>query len=216
MPPQHAAGRHLRPHARQPAHQRHGPLQHPLLLLHAGDGRAVRAARRACSSFEEIERFVRVAVQPGRSQDPSHRRRAAAPPGTARPDRAARRHSRHRRSRAHHQRRAAGRPGGRRCTMPGCAASTCTWTRSTASASSRSPGATIWTACWRASRRRRRLGYGPVKINAVAVKDLVEPDIVPLARFGRENAASRSATSSSCRSTRKDLWDRERCCWRTT
>ena len=32
----------------------------------------------------------------------------------------------------------------------------------------------------------RRLGYGPIKINAVAVKDLVEPDIVPLARFGRE------------------------------
>jgi cyclic pyranopterin phosphate synthase len=33
----------------------------------------------------------------------------------------------------------------------------------------------------------RRLGYGPIKINAVAVKDLVEPDIVPLARFGREH-----------------------------
>jgi cyclic pyranopterin phosphate synthase len=32
----------------------------------------------------------------------------------------------------------------------------------------------------------RRLGYGPIKINAVAVKDLVEGDIVPLARFGRE------------------------------
>src|ERR1700692_4386582 len=31
-----------------------------------------------------------------------------------------------------------------------------------------------------------RMGYGPIKINAVAVKDLVEPDIVPLARFGRE------------------------------
>lgn len=31
-----------------------------------------------------------------------------------------------------------------------------------------------------------RLGFGPLKINAVAVKDLVEPDIVPLARFGRE------------------------------
>jgi cyclic pyranopterin phosphate synthase len=30
------------------------------------------------------------------------------------------------------------------------------------------------------------LGYGPVKINAVAVKNLVEADIVPLARFGRE------------------------------
>jgi cyclic pyranopterin phosphate synthase len=31
-----------------------------------------------------------------------------------------------------------------------------------------------------------RIGYGPIKINAVAVKNLVEPDIVPLARFGRE------------------------------
>ncbi|MEZ5402028.1 MAG: GTP 3',8-cyclase MoaA [Bryobacteraceae bacterium] len=30
------------------------------------------------------------------------------------------------------------------------------------------------------------LGYHPIKINAVAVADLVEPDIVPLARFGRE------------------------------
>ncbi|HEV8147821.1 MAG TPA: radical SAM protein, partial [Bryobacteraceae bacterium] len=32
-----------------------------------------------------------------------------------------------------------------------------------------------------------RLGFGPIKINAVAVKNLVEPDIVPLARFGREH-----------------------------
>jgi len=32
----------------------------------------------------------------------------------------------------------------------------------------------------------RRLGYS-IKLNAVAVKDLVEPDIVPLARFGRQN-----------------------------
>ncbi len=32
----------------------------------------------------------------------------------------------------------------------------------------------------------RSLGFGPIKINAVAVKNLVEPDIVPLARFGRE------------------------------
>ena len=31
------------------------------------------------------------------------------------------------------------------------------------------------------------LGYGPIKINAVAVKNLVEPDIVPLAHFGREH-----------------------------
>jgi GTP 3',8-cyclase len=33
----------------------------------------------------------------------------------------------------------------------------------------------------------QRLGYGPIKLNAVAVKNLVEPDIVPLARYAREN-----------------------------
>jgi cyclic pyranopterin phosphate synthase len=33
----------------------------------------------------------------------------------------------------------------------------------------------------------QRLGFGPIKLNAVAVKNLVEPDVVPLARFGREN-----------------------------
>lgn len=33
----------------------------------------------------------------------------------------------------------------------------------------------------------REVGFGPIKINAVAVKNLVEPDIVPLARFGREH-----------------------------
>jgi cyclic pyranopterin phosphate synthase len=33
----------------------------------------------------------------------------------------------------------------------------------------------------------KRLGYHPIKINAVAVKGLTEPDIVPLARFGRDN-----------------------------
>lgn len=33
----------------------------------------------------------------------------------------------------------------------------------------------------------KRLGFGPIKLNAVAVKNLVEPDIVPLARFGRDH-----------------------------
>jgi cyclic pyranopterin phosphate synthase len=33
----------------------------------------------------------------------------------------------------------------------------------------------------------RDLGYARIKINAVAVKNLVEPDIVPLARYAREN-----------------------------
>jgi cyclic pyranopterin phosphate synthase len=32
----------------------------------------------------------------------------------------------------------------------------------------------------------QRVGFTTVKINAVAVKNLVEPDIVPMARFGRE------------------------------
>jgi len=32
----------------------------------------------------------------------------------------------------------------------------------------------------------RVLGYRPIKLNAVAIKGLTEPDIVPLARFGRE------------------------------
>ena len=33
----------------------------------------------------------------------------------------------------------------------------------------------------------QRMGFGPIKINAVAVKNLVEPDIVPLAHYGRDH-----------------------------
>jgi cyclic pyranopterin phosphate synthase len=33
----------------------------------------------------------------------------------------------------------------------------------------------------------KRIGYSRIKLNAVAVKNLVEPDIVPLARYAREN-----------------------------
>lgn len=33
----------------------------------------------------------------------------------------------------------------------------------------------------------KKLGYSKIKLNAVAVKNLVEPDIVPLAHFAREN-----------------------------
>ena len=32
----------------------------------------------------------------------------------------------------------------------------------------------------------QRIGFEPIKLNVVAVKNLIEPDIVPLARFGRE------------------------------
>lgn len=33
----------------------------------------------------------------------------------------------------------------------------------------------------------KKLGYSKIKLNAVAVKNLVEPDVVPLARYAREN-----------------------------
>jgi cyclic pyranopterin phosphate synthase len=33
----------------------------------------------------------------------------------------------------------------------------------------------------------RETGFDPIKLNVVAVKDLIEPDVVPLARFAREN-----------------------------
>ncbi|MDX2268794.1 MAG: GTP 3',8-cyclase MoaA [Bryobacter sp.] len=34
--------------------------------------------------------------------------------------------------------------------------------------------------------KAQSIGFGPMKINAVAVKGLTEPDLLPLARFGRE------------------------------
>lgn len=34
--------------------------------------------------------------------------------------------------------------------------------------------------------RAEALGFGPIKLNAVAVKGVIEPDLVPLARLGRE------------------------------
>jgi cyclic pyranopterin phosphate synthase len=33
----------------------------------------------------------------------------------------------------------------------------------------------------------KQLGFGPIKINVVAVTNLIEPDVVPMARFGREH-----------------------------
>jgi hypothetical protein len=45
--------------------QRHRPLQHPLLLLHAREGRDFVPRSEEILSFEEIERFVRVAVSLG-------------------------------------------------------------------------------------------------------------------------------------------------------
>lgn len=36
-------------------------------------------------------------------------------------------------------------------------------------------------------RTAREMGFGPIKINVVAVKGLIDEDVVPMARFGREN-----------------------------
>jgi len=54
-----------------------------------------------------------------------------------------------------------------------------------------------------------RMGYGPIKINAVAVKNLVEPDIVPLARFGRERGIEIRYIEFMPLDSQR-LWDRSR------
>jgi GTP 3',8-cyclase len=55
----------------------------------------------------------------------------------------------------------------------------------------------------------KQLGFGPIKLNAVAVKNLVEPDIVPLARFGRENGFEVRFIEFMPLDA-QDLWDRGR------
>jgi cyclic pyranopterin phosphate synthase len=54
-----------------------------------------------------------------------------------------------------------------------------------------------------------RLGYGPVKLNAVAVKDLTEPDIVPIARFCRANGIEPRFIEFMPLDAQQ-LWDRKR------
>jgi cyclic pyranopterin phosphate synthase len=57
--------------------------------------------------------------------------------------------------------------------------------------------------------RCRSLGFGPIKINTVAVKNLVEPDLVPLARYGRERGiAIRYIEFMPLDS--QGLWDRDK------
>jgi cyclic pyranopterin phosphate synthase len=54
-----------------------------------------------------------------------------------------------------------------------------------------------------------RLGYGPVKLNAVAVKGLTEPDIVPLARFSRDRGIEPRFIEFMPLDAQQ-LWDRNR------
>ena len=70
------ARRFLRPRAHEPADQRHGPLQHPLLLLHAARGRPVQAAPRTVDV--RGDRTVRArGGSAGRTQAADHGRRTA-------------------------------------------------------------------------------------------------------------------------------------------
>ncbi len=156
--------------------------------------------------FEEIERFVRIAAGLGISKlrvtggEPLVRRdlpvlirRLAAIPGIRGPG-------------PDHQRRAAGGARRSRSTMPDCGASTSTSTRWIARASSRSPAATIWPGCSAGWPRPSASGYR-IKLNAVAVKNLVEPDIVPLARYARENGFEVRYIEFMPLDA-QDLWDR--------
>ncbi len=157
--------------------------------------------------FEEIERFVRIAAGLGitkvrvtggeplvRRDLPVLIRRLAAIPG-------------HRATWRSPPTACCSASWPARSMRPACGASTSTWTRSTASASSASPGATSWTASWRAWKRPSALGFSTIKINAVAVKGLVEPDIVPLARFARENGFEARFIEFMPLDA-QDLWDR--------
>ncbi len=54
-----------------------------------------------------------------------------------------------------------------------------------------------------------RLGYGPVKLNAVAIKGLTEADIVPIARFCRERAVEPRFIEFMPLDAQQ-LWDRTR------
>jgi GTP 3',8-cyclase len=55
----------------------------------------------------------------------------------------------------------------------------------------------------------REVGFGPIKINAVAVKGLVEPDVVPMARFGREHGFEIRYIEFMPLDS-QGLWDRDR------
>ena len=159
--------------------------------------------RREILDFEEIERFARIAVGLGVTNcgvtggEPLLRQELPVliePPSIAGV----------RGSRAHHQRRPAGRAPAR-STTPGCGASTSTSTRSTATL----PKITRrddFDRVMAGIDECARLGYR-VKLNAVAVKDLIEPDIVPLARFARERGIEVRYIEFMPLDA-QDLWDR--------
>jgi cyclic pyranopterin phosphate synthase len=55
----------------------------------------------------------------------------------------------------------------------------------------------------------KRMGFGPIKLNVVAVKNLIEPDIVPIARYSRENGFEPRFIEFMPLDA-QNLWDRNR------
>ncbi len=55
----------------------------------------------------------------------------------------------------------------------------------------------------------RRVGFGPIKINVVALKNLIEPDLVPMAQFCRENGFEPRFIEFMPLDS-QDLWDRSK------
>ncbi len=53
------------------------------------------------------------------------------------------------------------------------------------------------------------MGFGPIKINVVAVKGLIDEDVVPMARFGRENGFEIRYIEFMPLDS-QNLWDRSR------
>lgn len=58
-------------------------------------------------------------------------------------------------------------------------------------------------------RTAKSMGFGPIKINVVAVKGLIDEDVVPMARFGRENGFEIRYIEFMPLDS-QNLWDRSR------
>ena len=64
--------------------------------------------------------------------------------------------------------------------------STSASTRSTRRPFSAFPAARVWPASWPASTPRSAVGFRKIRLNAVAIRGLTEPDIIPLRSFARD------------------------------
>ncbi len=143
--------------------------------------------RTAILCFEEIERVVRIAVGLG-----IHKIRLTGGEPLLRhnvENLVARncQNSRHRRPGNDDQRFSVRAERPARCAKPVCAASASASIRSTGKTSKRSPAATGWAKCSKASGWREELGFDPVKVNAVVIREINDHEIESLAEFAREH-----------------------------